>query len=169
MTCCFIGHRRIKKTSRLEERLRNTICRLIEAGVSDFIFGDHSAFDVLCYDTVTSLREEYPEIRRIHFRKDYQEIDDSVRQYFVEGYEDSICPNGVASAGKAAYIERNQAMIRESDYCIFYYDENYQPERRKENKHSVSSYQPKSGRRAAYEYAININKPLINLFDPSEA
>ena len=28
---------------------------------------------------------------------------------------------------KASYVERNQAMINNSNYCVFYYDENYQP------------------------------------------
>lgn len=169
MTCCFIGHRKITQTDKLRVRLRQTVCSLIESGVTDFIFGDHSAFDTLCYDVVTELKERYPKIRRIHFRKDFQEISDSVREFFVAGYEDSICPDGVASAGKASYIERNQAMIRESDYCIFYYNENYQPDRRKESKRSIGSYQPKSGTKAAYEYAIGNNKTVINLFDPSRA
>lgn len=163
MTCCFIGHRKITQTPLLRERLRQIISSLIESGVTDFIFGDHSVFDTLCYDTVTELKEQYPEIRRIHFRKDYQEISDSVREFFVAGYEDSVCPDGVASAGKAAYIERNQAMIRESDYCIFYYDELYLPNRRKESRRSISSYQPKSGTKAAYEYALSKGKKIINL------
>ena len=30
-------------------------------------------------------------------------------------------------ACKASYVERNQAMTNNSDYCVFYYDENYQP------------------------------------------
>ena len=164
MTCCFIGHRRIEQTPELKELLAQTICSLIELGVTDFIFGDHSAFDTLCYGTISALQEKYPEIRRIHFRKDYQEISESERQFFVKGYEDSICPDGVASAGKASYIERNQAMIRKSDYCVFYYDEHYQPPLRKESKHSVNLYQPKSGTRAAYEYALFQKKKVINLF-----
>ena len=165
MTCCFIGHRKITETPQLCEQLQHTVCELIELGVTDFIFGDHSAFDRLCYNTVSTLKEQRPEIRRTHFRKAYQEIDDSMRQFFFDGYEDSVCPDGVASAGKAAYIERNQAMIKASDYCIFYFDESYQPNRRKESKRSLTSYQPKSGTRAAYEYAVRKGKKIINLFE----
>ena len=116
---------------------------------------------------MSELREEYPIIWRIHFRKDYQEISDDVREYFLQGYEDSVCPDGVANAGKASYIERNRAMIRISDYCVFYYDENYQPPLRKESKHSVIPYQPKSGTRAAYEYALSQKKKVINLYNLS--
>lgn len=165
----FIGHRKIIRTSQLEKQSRQTVIELLEKGVTDLIFGDHSAFDDLCYDTVTLLKEQYPEIRRIHYRKDYQEIDDSVRQFFVVGYEDSICPDGVESAGKAAYIERNQARIRASDYCIFYFNEDYQPERRKKSKRSIGSYQPKSETKAACEYAVSKNKTVINLLNPTEA
>ena len=58
-------------------------------------------------------------------------------------------------------------MIRKSDYCVFYYDEHYQPPLRKESKHSVIPYQPKSGTRAAYEYALSQKKKVINLFGRS--
>lgn len=57
MTCCFIGHRRIEQTPELKELLAQTICSLIELGVTDFIFGDHSAFDTLCYGTISALQE----------------------------------------------------------------------------------------------------------------
>ena len=30
----------------------------------------------------------------------------------------------VASAGQASYIERNELMINDSDYCVFYIDKN---------------------------------------------
>ena len=90
-----------------------------------------------------------------------------MREYFLQGYEESVCPDGVANAGKASYIERNRAMIRISDYCVFYYDENYQPPLRKESKHSVIPYQPKSGTKAAYEYALSQKKKVINLYNLS--
>lgn len=60
MTCCFIGHRKINRTPELQERLKQILCELIENGVTVFIFGDHSEFDTLCYETVTRLRETYP-------------------------------------------------------------------------------------------------------------
>ena len=52
----------------------------------------------------------------------------------------------------------------ESDICIFYYDENYLPKRRKLSKHSISDYQPESGTAAAYRYAVGKNKNIINIF-----
>ncbi len=85
-------------------------------------------------------------------------------EILLKGFEDSICPKGVSNAGIASYVKRNQAMIRESDICVFYYDENYLPKRRKMNKHSISDYQPKSGTAVAYEYAVSKNKKIINIY-----
>ena len=41
---CFIGHRHIDDTSELREKLKETLCELLESGADEFIFGDHSAF-----------------------------------------------------------------------------------------------------------------------------
>ena len=153
MTCCFIGHRKIKHKKELASRLRDNICYLLEQGVATFLFGDHSEFNTLCYKVVSELREVYPQIRRIHYRTDYPDADAYTMQFLLDGYEDSICPDGVAAAGKAAYVERNQAMIRASDFCVFYYNNEYLPASRKESKKAITSYQPKSGTGLAFDYA----------------
>ena len=160
---CFIGHRKIEDTPELRERLRGILLDLIENGTVNFIFGDHSEFDGLCYDLVTELKEKYPEIKRINFRKDYEDTNDYTMQFLIVGYEESICPKGVGSAGRASYVERNQAMIRESDVCIFYYDENYQPSHRKTSRRDLFDYQPKSGTAVAYAYAVQKKKTVYNL------
>ena len=161
---CFIGHRKIEDTPELRERLQIILQELINNGTTNFIFGDHSAFDSLCYELVTELKEKYPVIKRINFRKDYEDTDDYTMQFLIKGYEESICPKGVGSAGRASYVERNQAMICESDVCIFYYDENYQPSRRKNSRRDLCDYQPKSGTALAYTYAESKKKRIINCF-----
>ena len=72
-------------------------------------------------------------------------------------------PDGVENAGVASYVERNQAMINSSDICVFYYDENYLPARRKQSRHALSDYQPKSGTKIAFEYAVKKGKQIINV------
>ncbi len=161
---CFIGHRKINDTPELREQLKSILTELIENGTVNFIFGDHSAFDSLCYDLVTQLKEKYPAIKRINFRKDYEDTDDYTMQFLIAGYEESICPKGVGSAGRASYAERNQAMIRESDVCIFYYDEDYLPSRRRNSRRDLFDYQPKSGTAIAYDYALQKKKKIINCF-----
>lgn len=160
---CFIGHRKINDTPELRKRLQGILLDLVEKGTVNFIFGDHSAFNGLCYDLVTELKEKYPQIKRIHFRKDYENADDYTMQFLISGFEESICPRGVGNAGRAGYIERNQAMIKESNICIFYYDENYLPPRRKQDKKCLTDYQPKSGTAIAYAYAVRKKKTVYNL------
>ena len=152
----------------LASRLRDNICYLLEQGVATFLFGDHSEFNTLCYKVVSELREVYPQIRRIHYRTDYPDADAYTMQFLLDGYEDSICPDGVAAAGKAAYVERNQAMIRASDFCVFYYNNEYLPASRKESKKAITSYQPKSGTGLAFDYAKAHGKTIINLYTEDE-
>lgn len=161
---CFIGHRKINDTPQLRKRLRQVLSQLIESGTVNFIFGDRSEFDKLCYDSVTQLRELYPQIRRIKFRKDYENTNEYTMKLLSYGYEESICPKGIDSAGRACYAERNQAMILESDICIFYYDKSYFPSRRKYAKNCLNDYQPKSGTAIAYQYAVKSKKTIINCF-----
>ena len=51
-------------------------------------------------------------------------------------------------------------MIDDSDFCVFYYNEAYLPPRRKRSKRDLSTYQPKSGTRLAYEYAVQMSKKV---------
>jgi hypothetical protein len=79
------------------------------------------------------------------------------------GVEEEYEQKNKYTAGKASYIERNQAMINNSDYCIFYYDENYRPKLRKQSKRDIGYYQPKSGTALAFDYAKRKKKVLINV------
>ena len=72
------------------------------------------------------------------------------------------------SAGKAAYVERNQAMIQASDFCVFYFNNEYLPASRKESKKAITSYQPKSGTGIAFDYAKANGKTIINLYTEDE-
>ena len=125
MKVCFIGHRRVEVTEELCSALRAVLLELIREGATDFLFGDHSQFNDLCYDAVTALRGDFPQLRRIKYRTDNPKLSDYAKQIFLDGYEDNICPAGIAAAGRAAYVERNQAMIHESDVCVFYYEPSY--------------------------------------------
>lgn len=59
--CCFIGHRNVKKTAKLREKLTDTLRWLItEKEVDKFLFGSKSNFDDFCQEIVKGLKEEYP-------------------------------------------------------------------------------------------------------------
>ena len=61
-------------------------------------------------------------------------------------------------------MERNREMIDKSEFCVVYFDENYTPPRRKNSKRDVCDYQPKSGTKIAYEYAVRKKVKIVNVF-----
>ena len=179
-SCCFIGHRKIIETKELKERLQDTIETLIkEKQVKTFIFGSRSEFDFLCHTIVSNLMNTYTAIERVVYtckselavlKQDKTKLEQIFSSAFKQDitlceYEKEIEHKTKFTSGKASYIERNKAMIDASDYCIFYYDENYKPQKRKHSKSDVFDYQPNSGTSLAYEYAKQYNKNLINLFE----
>ena len=162
--CCFFGHRKIKETEELKETVYNAVEDLIiSKNVGTFYFGSKSDFDDFCHSIVTELKEKYPHIQRIYVRAEFPYIDDSYRNYLLERYEDTYYPERMVDAGKAAYVERNYEMIHNSKYCIVYYDENYAPPRRRNSRRDLTDYQPKSGTRLAYDYAVKKGKEIINV------
>ena len=181
--CCFIGHRTIEQAEELLPRLKDTIKRLIlEESVCYFLFGSRSAFDDLCHSIVTELKAEYPHIVRVAYtrRSEYAvKAEEKAKlerswasvlktEVKLKDYDAEVQSDRVYSAGKASYVERNQEMIDDSDFCIFYYNEAYQPPKRKRTNRDLSTYQPQSGTRLAYEYAIQKSKDgekvVINTF-----
>lgn len=44
-------------------------------------------------------------------------------------------------------------MALASDFCVFYYNENYLPDMRKASKKALTSYQSKSGMQIAFDFA----------------
>ena len=179
MKCCFIGHRKIIETQELIERLQNTIETLIkEKGVKTFIFGSRSEFDFLCHKIISNLMNIHPTIERVVYtckselavlKKDKTELEQIFSNAFKQNitlceYEKEIEYKTKFTSGKASYIERNKAMIDDSDICIFYYNEDYKPQKRKYKKSDVFEYQPNSGTSLAYKYAISKKKNIINLF-----
>lgn len=179
-TCCFIGHRKLEITDELVSRLTCEIEKLLALGVTRFLFGTRSDFNSLCHHIVSELRKTNPEIVRIAYttfhecvtlEQDVERTEKMMsylwkREVHLEGYEEEITPEPLRKSGKATYIERNQIMIDNSDYCIFYYDESYRPERRELSRkyfiNTLSSGQ--SGTELAYRYAVQKKKNIINVF-----
>ena len=90
-------------------------------------------------------------------------ISDLYRNSLLERYEDTYYPEKMIGAGKARYVERNYEMISRSNYCIVYYDEKYSPPRRKNSRRDLTDYQPKSGTKLAYDYAVK-RCEVVNVF-----
>ena len=163
-TCCFFGHRKIDETEELKNKLSEIIENLIvNENVDTFLFGSKSQFDDLCHKIVTELKEKYPHIRRVYVRSAFQHIPDWYEDSLLEYYEETYFPEKIENSGRASYVERNQEMINKSDFCVVYYDENYLPPRRKNSRRDLTDYQPKSGTKVAYDYAVRKRKEIINV------
>lgn len=181
-SCSFFGHRKIDITVELRQKVKEVVEDLIvNKEVLTFLFGSRSDFDYLCHLVVTELKEKYSNVKRIAYtcrneacileseREKWEKIYSNLKRRDVEllGVEEEFEHRTKYTSGKAGYVERNQAMINDSDYCIFYYNEDYLPEERKRSKRNVSYYQPKSGTALAYAYAKRKKKVLINVIDYS--
>ena len=59
-SCFFTGHRILKITDTLSERLRETLIKFIENGATDFYAGVAIGWDMLCENTVLQLKACYP-------------------------------------------------------------------------------------------------------------
>lgn len=150
MTCCFIGHREICNTSALRNQLYQLIEKLItDKHVDVFLFGSKSKFNSLCYALTTQLKRQYPHIRRVYVRSEFPVIRDDYQNYLMECYEDSYYPEDIIGAGRSVYIKRNEIMIDQSQYCIFYYQESYKPRNRN------------SGTKLALDYATRHKKRIF--------
>lgn len=151
-TCCFIGHRTIRETDALKERLYQIVKELItQHHVDTFLFGSKSRFNDLCYNVVTDIQQTYPHISRIYVRAEFPIIHDDYKSYLLESYENTYYPANIHKAGKAVYIERNYDMIRNSQFCVIYYDETIAPTTRT------------SGTKIALDYAKKQKKEIFLL------
>lgn len=153
-SCSFFGHRDTSQTEELKQKIRETVEQLIvEEGVDTFLFGSRSKFDELCHMVVTELKEKYPHIRRIAYlcrhesgclAGDGMDLERRIkditgREMRIREFEEIKKSDRVNVAGRAAYVERNQWMIDESDYCVFYRE--------------MTRLNQKSGVFAAWDYA----------------
>ena len=61
--CCFTGHRIIKITPDLIQRLKDTIEDMIRKGVTDFCNGGACGWDLLCAETIIDLKTKHSSIK----------------------------------------------------------------------------------------------------------
>lgn len=179
-TCSFFGHRNtILDNNKYQLLIKIIKDLIINKGVTVFLFGSHSRFNDICYKIVSKLKEKHPQIKRIAYtcKNESCVLESDIQNHpnifsFIESQnidlfivDEEFDYKTKYTSGKASYIERNQAMIDNSYYCIFYYNKEYKPKEIKHSKHCVNYYQPKSGTQVAYTYAIRRKKQIINIVD----
>ena len=165
MIVTFIGHRKLQFDNGFRIHLKELLLSLIDNRNADtFLFGSRSDFNDLCLEVVTEIQKERPSIKRVYVRAEYPYINKDYEDYLLEAYDATYIPENVIEAGKAAYVERNYHMIDKADFCIFYFNKNYNPPPNPATRGRITREQPNSGTKVAYEYAIKQQKEIINLF-----
>lgn len=136
-TACFTGHRSQKlpwgfneedgRCQKMKEKLRSEIVNAIERGYKTFICGMAIGFDMICAETVLSLKEKYLDIKLIGALpcrnqdckwaiKDRQRYRDLLKKLDGERciYDEYI--------GAECMLERNRYMIKNSSLLIALFD-----------------------------------------------
>ena len=136
-SCSFFGHRNAILNKEQINKLKITVENLIlNEDVKIFLFGSRSNFDSLCKEIVDGLKEKYPYIVKkaytckseMCYLENEKEEAEKVYSWFfkkpvkVVTFDEEIKHPKRWSAGRASYVERNEAIINDSDFCIFFYD-----------------------------------------------
>lgn len=146
--CSFFGHRDITVSEELKIKLNVEILRLLKIGFDCFYFGGFGIFDHLCWQLVTELKIDFPNIRRVYCLSDPRHTCLSKRPKWLkdEDYEEFVYLDLDYDYWYTRIYYRNCEMINQSDFVIFY-----------------ALDQENSGAYKAYKYAKKIKKHHINL------
>ena len=86
------------------------------------------------------------------------------REVHYTNYEEAVRSEKPLNATENVYIMSNQEMIDNSDICVFCYNKDYLPPKRKAPNKSLPDCQPNSGTAIAYAYAVQKQKQIYNMF-----
>lgn len=150
LICSFFGHRNVEITQELYATTATEIWKSVRLGCRFFYFGGFGDFDSLCYQIVTEIKTEHPELEIIRKYCVTQEryLYKSSRYFRHEDYDEVIYLIPSFDGWYKSIYFRNCAMIDQSDYILFYTEA-------REN----------SGAFKAYKYALTKkDKKIINLY-----
>ncbi len=152
-SCCFTGHRKIKKESipPLADQLFNEIMRLFQLGVTNFYAGGALGFDTLAARTVLAVKMQHPSVK-LHLILPCKEQDKywNREEHFM--YQKILWECDSVDYVSKRYTpgcmqERNRKLVENSAYCICYQTE------------------PKGGTAYTVNYAKKKGLNIINLAD----
>ena len=143
----FFGHSDCECTSELFEKVYALVkYGIMFEGVQIFYFGGFSAFDTMCWEVVTKLREEFSHIQRVFCVPQYKWLRKPPKWFNKTDYEAVEFPTLKFEYWYTSIYYRNCAVIDQSDFIIFYAQE-----------------RARSGAFKALQYAKKQKKDFINL------
>jgi len=159
--CCLIGHRKVEDIENVSKNLKAALINLIEKqNVSTFLFGANGEFNDLCYKIINELKQKY-KLKTIFYSRcdEYAFTFEEKERYTYKSKNpfpykcfDEIIENSKVHLAniKQSYVLRNKLIINSSDFCLFYYKENYN-----------LGLNRNSGTKIAYEYAKELDKVIV--------
>ena len=151
-TCCFTGHRNIRKDEEdiIRAKIREQVLILMQHGISAFMVGGAVGFDMLAAEVLLDLREQegkelrlvsvlpYPEWRAGWSEKDKDREDRILERSDEITFMDS-------EIIRRTYLDRDRKMVDHSSVCIAYCN----------RRNGGTAY--------TVRYALKNNLPVINL------
>lgn len=122
-SCSVFGHNKIEFSENLKEILKSVFKNLIlKEQVRYFYFGGFGEFDDLCWQVVTELKREFPNIYRIYCLSDPRHQKPSKRPKWLkaENYEEIVYLDLMFDYWYSRIYYRNCRIIELSDFVIFY-------------------------------------------------
>ena len=115
--CCFFGHH--DTSSEVKPKLRETILKLVKTeGISNFLVGNHGAFDGMVYTVLKELRDQYS---HICFNVVIAYMPGAKEEYSFVDPMDTLYPEGLEAVPKRFAISwRNDWMLKQSQIVVCY-------------------------------------------------
>jgi len=120
--CSLFGHSEFFVNSDLECRIKSEIINCVEnRGITEFYLGGYGGFDLACARFIRELKLIYPQIKSYlvlaYLDKKFDDMD---KDYIKKTYDDLIFPPIENVPKRLAIIKRNEWIIANSEYIIFY-------------------------------------------------
>lgn len=145
--CSLFGHSEFWSNADLECRIKSEIIDCVEnRNLTEFLLGGYGGYDISCAKYIRELKTIYPQIKSYlvlaYLDKKFDEYD---KEYIKKTFDDIIYPPIENVPKRFAILKRNEWMIDNSDYVIFYVNHSW------------------GGASKMLEYATRKKKDYINL------
>lgn len=120
--CSFFGHRDFSIDENMKIRIKSEIeSAIYEYGITDFLAGGYGKFDYACAAILKEIKTKFPHVRShlvlAYLDKKLTEYD---KIYIKENFNSVIYPPIENTPKKFAILKRNEWILDNSKYIIFY-------------------------------------------------
>lgn len=125
--CSFFGHRDFSIDEDMKTRIKSEIKWAIhECDITDFLLGGYGKFDYACTAILREIKTEFPYVRS-HLVIAYldKKLTDYDKIYIKENFDSVVYPPIENTPKKFAILKRNEWILDNSEYIIFYVDHSF--------------------------------------------